>query len=177
MSAENRTVHKTPGTGGRTDIDNSRGYRQIDPRAEHISDQRESNSADNSAGDSARHSTAGIQATPEQAESQAAFTTTGIQTSNSNTGIQSVRDHRDSGERNIIEDTALARHHWDSGLRPASTVFSIEASSRIQPSARSITEIQASDNRPQDSVRINRVLDFGPAKQPVRVSQSVRAIA
>ena len=59
MSAENRTVHKTPGTWGRTDIDNSRGYRQIDPRAEHISDQRESNSADNSAGDSARHSTTG----------------------------------------------------------------------------------------------------------------------
>jgi hypothetical protein len=32
MSAENRTVHKTPGTGGRTDIGDSRGKSQIDPR-------------------------------------------------------------------------------------------------------------------------------------------------
>ena len=53
MSAENRTVHKTPGTGGRTDIDNSRGYRQIDPRAEHISEQKERSSADSSADNSA----------------------------------------------------------------------------------------------------------------------------
>jgi hypothetical protein len=115
MSAENRAVHKTPGKGVRADTDNSRGYRQIDPRAEHISDQRESSSADNSAGDSARHSTAGIQATPKQTESQAAFTITGIQTSNSNTGIQVAKHRRgfNPGEK----------HHRDSGLRPAPLRF------------------------------------------------------
>ena len=41
MTRKDRAVHKTPGKGVRTDTDNSRGYRQIDPRAKNIIDQRE----------------------------------------------------------------------------------------------------------------------------------------
>ena len=126
----------------RTDIDNSRGYRQIDPRAEHISDQRESSSADNSARDSARHSTAGIQATPEQAEGQVEFTTTGIHTSNSSTGIQSVREpvrfrvakhHRgynpsEKHHRGFRSATSTSR---DSSQRKHTGGFSSQQNSRV----------------------------------------------
>ena len=161
----------------RTDIDNSRGYRQIDPRAEHISDQRESNSADNSAGDSAKHSTAGIQATPEQAESQAAFTTTGIQTSKATLGFSQLETIVIQGS--VTSSRTQLRRDTPLGFRSATSISRIQNSSIVEDSTpvRSTTEIQASDNTSRDSVRTNSVLDFGPAKQPVRVSQSIRAIA
>jgi hypothetical protein len=65
------------------------------------------------------------------------------------------------------------------GFRSATSTNRIQNSSIVEDSTpvRSTTEIQASDNTSRDSVRTNSVLDFGPAKQPVRVSQSIRAIA
>jgi len=51
MTAEDRTVHNTPGTGGRTDIDTSRGYRQIDPEQSiSATSEKESSGDNNSAG-------------------------------------------------------------------------------------------------------------------------------
>jgi hypothetical protein len=65
------------------------------------------------------------------------------------------------------------------GFRSATSISRIQNSSIVEDSTpvRSTTEIQASDNTSRDSVPTNSVLDFGPAKQPVRVNQSIRAIA
>lgn len=61
MTAEDRTVHNTPGTGGRTDIDTSRGIGRSTPSKAYQQPEIKESSGNNSAGDSPKQSTTGIQ--------------------------------------------------------------------------------------------------------------------